>query len=79
MPSASRTVTATVGRPRESRISSADRSAALTAEISHFFDIYKELEPGKGTDVRGWQDHAAAEEVIEAALTRRVSGDLTGA
>ena len=32
--------------------------------------IYKELEPGKGTDVRGWQDRAAAEQVIEAAFTR---------
>ena len=31
----------------------------LIAEIGHFFDIYKELEPGKSTDVRGWQDRAA--------------------
>jgi len=42
----------------------------LTDEIGHFFDIYKELEPGKGTDVRGWQDRAAAEQVIEEAFTR---------
>jgi inorganic pyrophosphatase len=42
----------------------------LTAEIGHFFDIYKELEPGKDTDVRGWQDRASAEQVIEAALAR---------
>jgi len=42
----------------------------LTAEIGHFFDIYKELEPGKGTDVRGWQDRATAIEVIEAAFAR---------
>jgi inorganic pyrophosphatase len=42
----------------------------LTAEIGHFFDIYKELEPGKGTDVRGWQNRAAAEEVIAVALVR---------
>ena len=33
VPSASRTVTASVGRPRESRISSADRSATLKAGI----------------------------------------------
>jgi hypothetical protein len=34
----------------------------------------KELEPGKSTDVRGWQDRASAEQVIEAASTRaRVS------
>ena len=47
-----------------------DVPAYLTAEIGHFFDIYKEIEPGKGTDVRGWQDRASAEEVIEEALSR---------
>ena len=46
----------------------------LRGEIGQFFDIYKELEPGKGTDVRGWQDRAAAEREITAALARaRVS------
>jgi inorganic pyrophosphatase len=48
----------------------ADVPTHLTAEIGHFFDIYKELEPGKTTDVRGWQDRAAAEEVIGAASVR---------
>jgi inorganic pyrophosphatase len=47
-----------------------DIPAHLRAEISHFFDVYKELEPGKGTDVRGWQDLAAAEQEISAALER---------
>jgi inorganic pyrophosphatase len=42
----------------------------LTAEIGHFFDIYKELEPGKSSDVRGWQDRAEAERVIEEARDR---------
>lgn len=42
----------------------------LRAEISHFFDVYKELEPGKGTDVRGWQDRAAAEQEITLAFER---------
>jgi inorganic pyrophosphatase len=42
----------------------------LTAEIGHFFDIYKEIEPGKSTDVRGWQDRAAAEEAINEAVDR---------
>jgi inorganic pyrophosphatase len=48
----------------------ADVPGYLSAEIGHFFDIYKELEPGKSTDVRGWQDRAAAEQVIEDAFTR---------
>jgi inorganic pyrophosphatase len=42
----------------------------VAAEIGHFFDIYKELEPGKDTDVRGWQDRATAIEVINAAFQR---------
>ncbi len=46
----------------------------LSAEISHFFDIYKELEPGKSTDVRGWQDRSAAERVIKEAQARASKG-----
>jgi inorganic pyrophosphatase len=42
----------------------------LRAEIGHFFDIYQELEPGKSTDVRGWQDRVAAERVIDDAIVR---------
>jgi inorganic pyrophosphatase len=42
----------------------------VTAEIGHFFDIYKELERDKSTDVRGWQDRAAAEKIIEESFTR---------
>jgi inorganic pyrophosphatase len=47
-----------------------DIPAHLLAEVSHFFDVYKELEPGKGTDVRGWQDRTAAEQVITTAVDR---------
>jgi inorganic pyrophosphatase len=42
----------------------------LLNEIGHFFDIYKELEPGKSTDVRGWMDRAEAERVIKEAEAR---------
>jgi inorganic pyrophosphatase len=48
----------------------ADVPPHLTAEIGHFFDIYKELEPGKSSDVRGWQDRATAEQVIKEAVSR---------
>ncbi|MCL2582339.1 MAG: inorganic diphosphatase [Streptosporangiales bacterium] len=47
-----------------------DVPSYMTAEIGHFFDIYKELEPGKSADVRGWQDRAAAERVIKEAQAR---------
>jgi inorganic pyrophosphatase/Zn-dependent peptidase ImmA (M78 family)/transcriptional regulator with XRE-family HTH domain len=61
-------LTVPAGDPRMAGIRDlADVPAHLTAEIGHFFDIYKELEPGKGTDVRGWQGRAEAEKVIEAA------------
>jgi len=47
-----------------------DVSAHLRAEIRHFFDIYKEIEPGKSTDVRGWQGRAEAEQVVKEAQAR---------
>jgi inorganic pyrophosphatase len=40
------------------------------AEIQHFFDVYKELEPGKSTEVRGWQPRAEAEQVLADAVQR---------
>jgi inorganic pyrophosphatase len=42
----------------------------LLNEVGHFFDIYKELEPNKSTDVRGWMDRAEAERVIKEAEER---------
>jgi inorganic pyrophosphatase len=47
-----------------------DVPAHLTAEICHFFDIYQQIEPGKSSDVRGWQDRAEAERVIKEAQSR---------
>jgi len=48
----------------------ADVPPYLTAEIGHFFDIYKELEPGKSADVRGWMNRNEAERVIKEAQLR---------
>lgn len=47
-----------------------DVPSHLLNEIGHFFDIYKELEPGKSTDVRGWMDRAEAERLIKDAEAR---------
>jgi inorganic pyrophosphatase len=56
---------------RKSRIRDlSDVPPHLLNEIGHFFDIYKELEPGKSTDVRGWMDRAEAERVIKEAEAR---------
>ncbi len=39
----------------------------LKAQIAHFFERYKELEPGKWVKVDGWADKAAAEaEIMES-------------
>jgi inorganic pyrophosphatase len=39
-------------------------------EIAHFFDIYKDLEPGKGTQTEGWANRERAESTVTAAKRR---------
>ena len=39
-------------------------------EIAHFFEIYKALEPGKGTEPGGWEGREAAEDRVERARRR---------
>ena len=46
------------------------RRPMLLEEVGHFFDVYKTLEPGKGTEVRGWEGAAAAAREVEAARSR---------
>jgi inorganic pyrophosphatase len=42
----------------------------MKREIQHFFDIYKELEPGKKTETLTWDDREAAEHEVELSLER---------
>jgi inorganic pyrophosphatase len=39
-------------------------------EIQHFFEVYKELEPGKSVQGAAWADRAAAEAQVEASRKR---------
>ncbi len=39
-------------------------------EIQHFFEVYKELEPGKSVEGATWADRRAAEEEIVDSLRR---------
>ena len=39
-------------------------------EIIHFFDIYKDLEPGKRTEVDGWEGRVVAEAHIDEGRSR---------
>jgi inorganic pyrophosphatase len=51
-----------------------DLSPHLLDEIAHFFEVYKQLEPGKRSEVSGWRDVSMAEKVILDAR-ERASGD----
>ena len=39
-------------------------------EIAHFFEVYKQLEPGKGTEIRGWEGRQSAEDAVEDSRQR---------
>jgi inorganic pyrophosphatase len=47
-----------------------DVSAFDRLEIAHFFEVYKDLEPGKSVDGAGWADRPAAEAEIIASRRR---------
>jgi inorganic pyrophosphatase len=42
----------------------------LLGEINHFFDVYKDLEPGKSAEARGWQGRDKAEDIATASFAR---------
>ena len=46
----------------------------VRAEISHFFDVYKDLGPGKTKKVGRWEGRRAAEEAIRRARRRAGNG-----
>jgi len=47
-----------------------DMPEQLLAQIAHFFEHYKDLEPNKWVKVEGWSDAAAAKAEIMASLAR---------
>lgn len=47
-----------------------DLDRFLLAEIAHFFEVYKALEPGKGAKVGGWRPRADADAEISESLRR---------
>lgn len=56
-----------------------DVSEFTLAEIKHFFERYKELEPGKFVEAADWGDVAAAEKIIGEAIERAREQGLTTA
>ncbi len=47
-----------------------DVSPQLLAQISHFFEHYKDLEEGKWVKVEGWSDSQAAKDEIVSSIER---------
>ena len=52
----------------------ADVEPLLLEEIAHFFTVYKDVEPGKSTEVGGWEGAAIAARTIDEARDRHVAG-----
>jgi len=44
-----------------------DLPEQLRKEIGHFFDIYKDLDPDRHSEVKGWDDRDAALQTIDKA------------
>lgn len=61
--------------PRWSHIQDIDDIPEFTKkEIEHFFEHYKDLEPGKWVKTEGWQGRAEAEQIVEEGIARFGTG-----
>jgi inorganic pyrophosphatase len=61
--------------PRWSHIQDIDDIPEFTKkEIEHFFEHYKDLEPGKWVKTEGWQGRAEAEQIVEDGIARFGTG-----
>lgn len=47
-----------------------DIDPSFRDEVSHFFDVYKDLEPGKNTQIEGWVDREVAEREVTEGQER---------
>ena len=47
-----------------------DIPEAVKAKIKHFFEHYKEIEPGKWVKVKDWKDKAAAQEEVRNGIKK---------
>jgi inorganic pyrophosphatase len=50
-----------------------DVEPLLLEEIAHFFTVYKDVEPGKSTEVGGWEGAEVAIRTIDEARERHVT------
>ncbi len=47
-----------------------DLPEIVLGQIAHFFEHYKDLEPGKWTRIDGWRDTAEAQQLVMDAIAR---------
>ena len=67
------------GDPRSSGMHDlADLPPFLLAEIEHFFAVYKDVEPGKSVETRGWEGAGAANQAVEDSRARFIAGSHQG-
>jgi|tagenome__1003787_1003787.scaffolds.fasta_scaffold19615352_1 inorganic pyrophosphatase len=55
-----------------------DLPGQLKAEIGHYFEVYKDLDPDRHSEVNGWDDRDAAIATIERAREEYRSRDGAG-
>ena len=61
------------GDPRQAHITELDQISEFDRlEIQHFFETYKDLEPGKSVEGAHWVDKAAAEAEIQNSIQRAI-------
>jgi inorganic pyrophosphatase len=64
------------GDPRQVRLQDiSDVSEFELLEIQHFFETYKDLEPGKSVEGATWVGRAEAEAEIEASWAREAGAE----
>ncbi len=57
----------------------ADLPEITLQQIQHFFEHYKDLEPGKWVEIKHWGDADEAKAMIRAAITRYAESGTPGA
>jgi inorganic pyrophosphatase len=68
------------GDPRQAHITELEHISEFDRlEIQHFFETYKDLEPGKSVEGAHWAGREAAEQCVREAMKRATDADFTTA
>ncbi|WP_270887227.1 inorganic diphosphatase [Pedococcus sp. 5OH_020] len=68
------------GDPRQAHLSELDQVSEFDRlEIQHFFETYKDLEPGKSVEGAHWGGRVEAEQVVHEAIDRAKAAGMTTA